>query len=145
MASPSSITLDPKAPSVEERIASQVAQAPPKVATAPIQAPAPGANPVADTVTISPAAQALARAQAPTQAAAQAPAQAPAPPPAQAPAPAAAQAPAQAAAQAPIQVQVPTVTQVQDLSRQGESVVQIANKLGLSQQDVESYLGPPLV
>lgn len=36
---------------------------------------------------------------------------------------------------------VPIAAQVRNLNRQGESAVQIANKLGLSQQAVASYLG----
>jgi hypothetical protein len=76
--------------------------------------------------------------------------------PAQAPAKASA-APAQQQAAAPAarpvvdsvtispaaQAKVPIATQVRVLSRQGESAIQIANKLGLSVQAVTSYLGTP--
>ncbi|MGA8220826.1 MAG: hypothetical protein WB780_04165 [Candidatus Acidiferrales bacterium] len=142
MGNPLAVTLESNTPSFAERIAAQAAQAPPKAAAGPANqatAPAaqPAAQPVQDKVTISAAAQTQAAAQV------QPPAQA-----AHAPVPAqvAAQAPAPAAAQPQVlpQRHVPIITQIRDLSRQGESTVQIANKLGLSQQDVASYLGVTL-
>jgi hypothetical protein len=125
MGNPASLALDANLLAAIQKVAAP--PAPTQTAAVPAkQAAAPAPQPVEDKVTISASAQA--QAQAPAQAAAPAQAQA--------------QGPAQAQpAAAP---QVPILTQIRDLNRQGESLIQIANKLGLSQQVVASYLGVSL-
>jgi hypothetical protein len=117
MGNPASVALDANLLAAIQKVAAP--PAPTQTAAVPAKrAAAPAPQPVEDKVTISASAQAQAQA------------------PAQAPAPVQVQAPAQPAA-AP---QVPILTQIRDLNRQGESLIQIANKLGLSQQVVASYL-----
>jgi DNA-binding transcriptional regulator YiaG len=122
MGNPASVALDANLLAAVQKVVPPSAQT--QAAAAPAkQAAAPAGQPVEDKVTISAAAQAQVQAQAPAQA------------------PAPAQVQAQPAAQPAAPPEVPTLTQIRNLSRQGESLVQIANKLGLSQQVVASYLG----